>query len=90
MRRRMGDVLLSVGALAILLVALVSVDDRVREQVTQLLNAGPSTELVAVESQVRELTSVVFQAVHDQSIEHAPMMIFGAAATILVLFMLRT
>jgi hypothetical protein len=32
----------------------------------------------------------VFDAARDQSVEHAPMVIFGVAATVLVVFMLRT
>ena len=90
MRRPFGDALLSIGALAILLFALVSVDERVREQVSLRLSARPSVELAAAGAQVRDLTSVVFQAARDQSIEHAPLLIFALAATVLVLFMLRT
>jgi hypothetical protein len=90
MRRPFGDALLSIGALAILLFALVSVDDRVREQVSLRLSARPSVELATAGEQVRDLTSVVFRAARDQSIEHAPLLIFSLAATVLVLFMLRT
>jgi len=90
MRRPFGDALVSIGALAILLAVLVSVDDRVREQVSLRLNAQPSVELKAAGEQVRDLSSVVFQAARDQSIEHAPLMIFALTATVLVLFMLRT
>jgi hypothetical protein len=32
----------------------------------------------------------MFMALRDQSIEHAPLVIFGVAATVLVLFMVRT
>jgi hypothetical protein len=90
MRRPFGDALLSIGALAILLFALVSVDDRVREQVSLRLSARPSVELATAGAQVRDLTSVVFRAARDQSIDHAPLLIFSLAATVLVLFMLRT
>jgi hypothetical protein len=89
MRGRIGDVLLSIGALAVLLLALVSVDDRVREQVALRLAARPSTELAAAGAQMRDMTAVVLNAVRDQSLEHAPLMIFVLAATVLVLFMLR-
>jgi hypothetical protein len=33
---------------------------------------------------------VVTEAVRDQSIEHAPLVIFVLAATVLMMFMLRT
>jgi hypothetical protein len=90
MRRPFGDALLSIGALAILLIALVSVDDRVREQVSLRLSARPSVELAAAGERLRDLTSVVFEAARHQSIDHAPLMIFALAASVLVLFMLRT
>jgi hypothetical protein len=42
------------------------------------------------EATVRNLASVVFAAVRDQSIEHAPLVIFVLLATVLFMFMLRT
>ena len=39
---------------------------------------------------VRDLTSVIAGAARDQSLEHAPLLIFALAATVLVLLMLRT
>jgi hypothetical protein len=90
MRRPLGDALLSIGALAMLLLALVAFDGRVREQVSLRLSARPAVELAAAGEQVRDMATVVFEAARDQSIEHAPLMIFALAATVLVLFMLRT
>ena len=91
MRRSFGDALISMGALAALLAGLVLVDDRVREQVAMHFNgAEPSTELAHAGSRLRDLATVVIEAARDQSLEHAPMLIFVLAATILVLFMLRT
>lgn len=90
MRRAAGDALVSVGALIILLLALVIVDGRVREQISLRSSAQPSAQLVSAGAQVRDLASVAFEAARDQSLEHAPLMIFALAATVLVLFMLRT
>jgi hypothetical protein len=90
MRRAVGDALVSAGALMILLLALMIVDGRVREQISLRFSAQPSAQLVSAGAQVRDLTSVVFEAARDQSLEHAPLMIFALAATVLVLFMLRT
>jgi hypothetical protein len=81
--------MLSVGALAIVLFTLVSVDERVREQFS-LRMADPSAQLASASTQVRDLTSVIVEAARDQSIEHAPLMIFVLAAVVLLLFMLRT
>lgn len=90
MRGVLRDVLVSATALALLLLTLVAIDDRVREQVALRLDSHPSAQFVAAGAQVRDLAAVLFEAVRDQSMEHAPLMIFVLAATVLVLFMLRT
>ena len=90
MRRAFGDALVSAGALAVLLLVLTAVDDRVREQISLRFSARPAAELANVGERVRDLTSVVVEVARDQSIEHAPLLIFVLAATVLVMFMLRT
>ena len=89
-RSAFGEWLMSAGALAIIVLALVAIDDRVREQVSLRWSATPSSQLSAAGSQVRNLTEVVFEAARDQSIAHAPLLLFGLGATVLVVFMLRT
>jgi hypothetical protein len=91
MRRIYGDVLASLAALAVVAAALVAVDDRVRDQFTLWFTGPPSkAELVNAGARVRDVTMVVFDAARDQSLEHAPLMIFVLAASVLLLFMLRT
>ena len=91
MRRAFGEALISAGALACLLLALVMVDGRVREQVSlRFSGERASSELMSAGTHVRDLASVIFEAARDQSLEHAPLMIFVLAASVLVLFMLRT
>jgi hypothetical protein len=90
MRRVIGDALVSVGTLGLLLLGLMSVDARVRERVAQIVTSPGSADLTGVGLQVREVASVVLTAARDQSIEHAPLMIFTVAAVVLVLFMVRT
>lgn len=91
-RRAFGDAIISVGALIILLVLLVSVDDRVRERVSGGVFGGApsSSELVGAGKEVTGLVTIVVEAVKDQSVEHAPLAIFTVAAIVLVLFMVRT
>lgn len=90
-RRPFGDALISVGALGMLLAGLVSVDDRVRQQVgLRLSGDSASEELRSAGVQVHDLVAVIFEAARHQSIEHAPMMLFVLAASILFVFMLRT
>ena len=91
MRRVIKDALISMGAVLLLIVALVSIDDRVRERVTDILGRPPSSaEISGTGAKVAQVSSVVFKAVRYQSVEHAPMVIFSVASAVLVLFMLRT
>jgi hypothetical protein len=46
--------------------------------------------LASAGHQVQTLTSVISQAAHKQSREHAPLLMFAMAAAVLTLFMLRT
>jgi hypothetical protein len=91
MRRVINDAMISVGALVVLLVGLVSVDDRMRERLSAALSDPPNSAQIAhVGDRISEVSRVMFMALRDQSIEHAPLVIFGVAATVLVLFMVRT
>lgn len=90
-RRPLGDALISVGALGMLLAGLVSVDERVRQQVgLRLTGATAREELQSAGVQVHDLLAVIIEAARYQSIEHAPMLLFVLAASILFVFMLRT
>ena len=89
MRRVIGDALISLGSVLVLLVLLVSVDPRVREQVAGALTGGSPT-VATIRNQARTVTSVVVSAARDHSIDQAPLMIFAVAATVLVVVMLRT
>ena len=91
MRRALSEATISLFALIVLLVALVSVDERVRQHVASMLSTTPnSSELAGAGKEVTTLALVVFDAVKDQSVAHAPLVIFALAATVLVLFMVRT
>jgi hypothetical protein len=67
----------SAAAVIVLMLALVSFDGRVREQ-------------LEVRPQITDLAATIVQAVRDQSLAHAPLVIFVFAAVVLVTFMLRT
>jgi hypothetical protein len=91
MRRALGDAMVSAGALTVLLATLVLVDPRVRDQMTMRFGSQhASTEIVSVGTRAKEIAGVAIVALREQSLEHAPMMIFALAATVLVVFMLRT
>jgi len=91
MRRVISDALISVGAVLLLLVALVCIDDRVRERVEGMVSTPPSSSQIAgVGAQIQNVSTVMYKAARDHSVENAPMVIFGVAAVVLVGFMLRT
>lgn len=90
MRRRLTDFALSACALTILFVSLAAFDGRVRERITAQISAPPaSTEVAAAGSRAQGLATVLIQIAKDQCREHAPMMIFAVAATVLTISMLR-
>ena len=90
-RRVFGDALLSGGALVLLLLALVAVDDRVRHQFSQgFRDAKPAADLAEASSRVQDIVTVIIDAARNQAMEHAPLMLFAFAGTALVLFMIRT
>jgi hypothetical protein len=89
-RRTFGDALMSTGAVVLLLLMLVAIDDRVREQVSASFRTAPTTELVSAVAILQNIATIVFSAARHQTIQHAPLVIFVVAATLLTLFMLRT
>jgi len=90
MRRQLREVVLSVGAVVLLLMLLTAMDDRVRDQVSLRVVAHPTVELASAGRQARDLTTVIAEAARYQTIGHAPLLIFTLAAAVLMLFMLRT
>lgn len=90
MRRVLSDALISAGALAVLLIGLVSIDDRVRQRVVSVVENGEvSSSVGAVSRAVGDVTGIILLAARDHSIDNAPMAVFVVAATALVLAMLR-
>jgi hypothetical protein len=61
------------------------------EQIGAVLrgNAGAG-EIGSFGSRAWSIVEAVLEAMRDQSIDHAPLVIFSLAATVLLLFMLRT
>jgi hypothetical protein len=69
------------------LIALTSVDARVRERVSDVVTGGDS--LTPWGDRVSDLGSALALAVRHQSIENAPLLIFAAVGAVLVVFMLK-
>jgi len=89
MRRTWSEVLLTLGTLTVLVMVLVAIDPGVRDQVSMRMSA-PSVSIADAGHHARDLTTVIADAARHQSLDHAPLVIFGLVATVLVLFMLRT
>jgi len=80
----------SIGGFLVVLTALVAVDDRVAHNVRALFHKGPGGEVAAIGDRLAVLGQVILQAARDQSIDHAPMLMFTVVAIVLVFFMVRT
>jgi hypothetical protein len=90
MGRPFREALMSAGTVVIVLLVLVGIDDHVRSELSQRYMSNPTQEIASAGQHARQLTTVIAVAAREQSLAHAPMLIFALAATVLVLFMLRT
>ena len=90
MGRALRDTLISTGSVLLLLLVLVSIDARVREQTTRLVDQGPSSLASSVAWRVTDAASDLKASVLDQSISYAPLMVFAVVAGGLFVLMLRT
>ncbi len=83
--------LLSALGLIALVSVLVAFDPRVRDQVGTILSrGGAETTMTSVSSTASEVAATLVASARDQSMSHAPLLVFGAVAAVLVTFMLRT
>ena len=90
MRRKYKEIVMSVGAVGLLLLVLVSFDERVKREVSRRWHAGPSAEVTEVSHTARNLSMVVVQAAKDQGLAHTPILVFVFAGSVLLFFMTRT
>lgn len=88
--RGMREGLASVAGLGGVLAALVAVDTRVRDRFWTLLSDASSTGPLPLGERFVEFSEAIVRAASEQSIEHAPLLIFTVVALVLVVFMLRT
>jgi hypothetical protein len=70
-----------------ILLALVSVDARVRERMTDVVTGGDGVTTWG--SRVTELADALATAIRYQSIENAPLMVFATVGAVLFLFMIK-
>lgn len=87
-RRR--DLIGSIVGFLVVLGALVALDPRVGFHLKALASGGVPGEVSDVGDKLTELGNVLLAAVRDQSLDHAPLLVFSIAAIVLVFFMVRT
>ena len=79
---------LSGAVFCALLLALVSIDARLRERLSELITGGG--DLAGWGARLSEVAEALSTAVRHQSIENAPLLIFATVGAVLFLFMVRT
>jgi len=79
---------LSAAIFVAIMFALVSVDARVRDQVSELI--GSTASVAPLSSRVADLGDALWSAARHQSIENAPMVVFATVGIVLMLFMVKS
>ena len=79
----------AIGFLAVL-GALILLDPRVGYHLKLLVRGGTPSGVNDVGDQLGALGNALLIAARDQSIGHAPLLVFSLAAIVLVFFMVRT
>lgn len=72
----------------VVLVALVSVDARVRDSVGDLF--WGSEQVTPLGDRIGDLGDALISAVRQQSIENAPLLVFAAGGAVLFVFMVKS
>jgi hypothetical protein len=87
-RRR--DLIGSIVGFLVVLGALVMMDPRVGYHLRTLVSGGTPSEVGEVGDRLSALGDALMIALRDQSIGHAPLLVFSVVALVLVFFMVRT
>lgn len=88
MNRKLRQALFSGVVFIAILVALVSIDDRVQERFNELFMSGDG--LTPWGDRAGDLGGALMTALRHQSIENAPLLVFAAVGAVLFVFMVRT
>ena len=88
MKLGIRQAIVSATVFSAVLLMLVSVDTRVRDRFGDLVSGSDS--LSPWGDRASDLAHALMGAVRAQSIENAPLLVFAAVGSVLVLFMVRT
>ena len=89
MTRGLKQAFISTAIFAVVLGALVSVDDRVRERFSAVITGG-GQGLTPWGDRVGDLGGALMSAIRHQSLENAPLLVFTAVGVVLVAFMVKS
>ena len=89
MTRGIRQGFVSTAIFAVVLGALVSVDDRVRERFTAVISGGGGN-LTPWGDRVGEFGDALISAIRYQSIDNAPLLVFTAVGAVLFVFMVKS
>lgn len=88
--RTCTDALISASAVAIVVIAIVAADARVREQAQSMIQTAPSYTVASATREARNVGSIVWRSAMSRSLDHGPVVVFVVAAGVLVLCMVRS
>lgn len=89
-RLRARYLVASAAGFAAVLVTLVALDHRVGQRFSQAFSGNPADQVSTWAERLQLLGEAMLIALKDQSIDHAPWLVFTAVGVVLVLFMVRT
>jgi len=91
MTRRLGirEGVVSATVFSGVLFALMSVDPRVRDHISDVIGGG-GTSVGPWSSRAGELGSALWMAARSQSMDNAPLLVFATVGAVLTVFMLRS
>jgi hypothetical protein len=81
------DGVISAIVFGAILFALISVDERVKQQAMDVFHGSSVTSL---SGRVGDLSGALMSAARDKSLDNAPLLIFATVGTVLTLFMLKS
>ena len=88
MKLGVREAVVSPAVFGVILLMLVSVDERVRDRFTTLVSGGDG--IAPWTARLADLGDALLSAVRSQSIENAPLLVFATVGVVLVLFMVRS
>jgi hypothetical protein len=90
MKRRTKETIGSLLCVAVILVVLVSVDPQVRMKAAAMLDDPVGGAVTPFGDKITDLGDALVDAIKSQSIDNAPMLVFGVVGAVLFIFMLKT